>query len=229
MAKVLVIEDDPVIAETLRDWLETQGHIGEVAFTGTEGLSILKEFGFDLAIIDWQLPGMAGPDVCTAYRSGGGRTPILMLTKKSLVVDKEQGLDAGADDYLAKPFDTRELGARVRALLRRSTDLFSSKKLVGLLSLDQATGTLTVGTRSCHLVPRELALMEFLMRHPKTFFTPDKLLDHVWSSTSDIGQEALRTCISRIRSKIDEPGKPSIIENAKGWGYKIADAYLTEP
>ena len=228
MAKVLIIEDDAVVAETLKDWLETQGHLADIAYTGTNGLLMLEQLGWDLAIIDWQLPGMGGPDICANYRKNGGRAPILMLTHKSSVFDKQQGLDSGADDYLPKPFDLIELGARVRALLRRSTGLFDSHFRVGRLVLDKSKCMLSIDGRECPLVPREFALVEFLMRHPDTYFTADKLLDHVWDSSVDVGHEALRTCISRIRAKVDMPGKPSVIENAKGWGYKISSTYLTE-
>lgn len=228
MAKVLIIEDDPLLAETLMDWLQAKGYLAEVANDGGTGLLMLQEMGFDLAIVDWQLPVMSGPAICTSYRRQGGKCPILMLTQKSTVQDKAEGLDSGADDFLPKPFDLVELGARVRALLRRSTGLFESNLVLGQLVLDCSGSTITVHNRTVHLVPREFAVVEFLMRHPHTYFSTEKLLDHVWASSAEVGHEALRTCISRIRSKIDQPGKPSVIENSKGWGYKISEDYLKQ-
>ncbi|MBX9667613.1 MAG: response regulator transcription factor [Candidatus Obscuribacterales bacterium] len=226
MAKVLVIEDDPMVASSIADWLESEGHRAETVYDGSEGLEALLLKGFDLAIVDWQLPSLAGPEICAKFRAKGGRTPILMLTQKSNIVDKETGLECGADDYLTKPFDLRELRARVRALLRRSSGLFEDSREVGQLTLDYSDKSLVIRGRKVALLPREFDLIEFLLRHPRTFFSAEKLLDHVWSSESYSGDQALRTCLSRLRSKIDEPGMPSIIETSKGWGYKIADVYL---
>lgn len=226
MAKVLIVEDDALIAASLSEWLEMEGHKPQIAYDGLDGLQLLRTSGFDLAIVDWQLPGIPGTELCTRYRQGGGRIPILMLTQKSNVVDKETGLDAGADDYVAKPFSIRELGARVRALLRRSTGLFDATTTTGELCLDYSGCTVSVRGRKVKLLPREFELLEFLLRHPNTYFSGDKLIDHVWQSDAAVGNEALRTCISRLRSKMDEPGAPSVIETSKGWGYKISEAYL---
>lgn len=228
MAKILIIDDDPTVAASLLDWMEGNGHMAEVSYDGAEGLHLLEQRGFDLAIVDWQLPSISGPAICQSYRRGGGKTPLLMLTGKSTVPDKEMGLDAGADDYLSKPFDVRELGARVRALLRRSTALYESKLSSGKITLDPGASKVTVLGKVTQLLPREFALLEFLLRHPGTYFSVDKLIDHVWESSMDVGHEALRTCISRIRSKIDQPEKPSVIENSKGLGYKISDWYLSD-
>lgn len=226
MAKVLIIEDDPSVASSLLDWMEGNGYQAEVAYDGAEGLEFLQQRGYDLAIVDWQLPSMSGPSICKNYRRSGGKTPMLMLTQKSTVEDKETGLDSGADDYLPKPFDVRELGARVRALLRRSTELFDSRLSSGKIELDAAAFKVTVLGKTSQLVAREFALLEFLLRHPGAYFTADRLIDHVWESSLEVGHEALRTCVSRIRSKLDEEGKPSVIENSKGLGYKINDYYL---
>ncbi len=228
LAKVLVIEDDTVLASSLADWLESNGHRAEVSHDGVEGLMLLQQRGYDLAIIDWQLPSMPGPEICAEYRKGSGRTPILMLTMKSTLDDKETGLDSGADDFLAKPFEPRELAARVRALLRRSTALFDSMQKVGKITLDISKHQVTILEESKQLVPREFKLFEFLMRHPGTYFTADKLIDHVWESELDVSHQALRTCIGRIRDKLDAAERPSVIENSKGWGYKICDWYLNE-
>jgi DNA-binding response OmpR family regulator len=226
MAKVLVIEDDAAVSEALTDWLEAEGHRAEAAYDGLEGLELLKFGGFDLAIVDWQLPTLEGTEICARFRQAGGRTPILMLTQKSATIEKAQGLDAGADDYLPKPFDSIELGARVRALLRRSAALFEKSSTSGKIAINQGASTVTVEGREIKLLKREFELLEFLLRHPGTYFSVDQLIKHVWDSSADVSNEALRTCMSRLRTKVDLPDKPSIIDTAKGWGYKISDHYL---
>lgn len=226
MAKILIIEDDPIIASTVSELLELDGHKTERVHDGLEGLHLLRSSGFDLAIVDWQLPGLVGTELCQRYRASGGKIPILMLTQRSNLIDKETGLDAGADDYLPKPFHIRELAARIRALLRRSSGLFNAKTSTGELVLDYAACSITVRGRKVKLLPREFELLEFLLRHPDTYFSQEKLIDHVWHSSAEVTNEALRTCVSRLRSKLDQPGAPSVIETAKGWGYKISEAYL---
>lgn len=228
MAKIILIEDDSYLAASIADMLELRGHRVEVVGDGEDGLHCLKSYGYDLAIIDWQLPGISGDQICQAYRIGGGKAPILMLTSKSSESDKVAGLDAGADDYLAKPFGAQELTARVRALLRRSAGFFADEVQSGALRLDSAARTATVHDRTTKLQPTEYALLEFLMRHPHTHFTTEQLLSHVWRDSAEVSSEALRTCIKKIRRKLDEPGQPSIIECNKGWGYRLSDSVLSK-
>jgi len=226
MAKVLVIEDDAAVSEALTDWLQSEGHRAEAVYDGLEGLEMLKYGGFDLAIVDRQLPTLEGTEICARFRQSGGRTPILMLTQKSAAIEKAQGLDAGADDYLPKPFDAIELAARVRALLRRSSALFEKSTATGKISLNHGACTVTIEGREIKLLKREFELLEFLLRHAGTYFSVENLIKHVWDSSAEVSNEALRTCMSRLRHKVDEPGKPSLIDTAKGWGYKISDYYL---
>jgi DNA-binding response OmpR family regulator len=226
VAKVLIIEDDIGLAAALSEFLESEGHRAEVFYNGQEGLDTLKFSGFDLALIDWQLPGMCGPDICREYRKYGGKTPILMLTQKSKIDDKEQGLDAGADDYLPKPFEIRELGARVRALLRRSAAYHSSSLDTGKISLDYGRQTVTVEDRTVQLMAREFSVLEFLLRHRNNFVPSDRLITHVWESDTEVGNEALRVCINRIRKKVDVEGRTSVINSSKGQGYRISEEYL---
>ncbi|MBX9667205.1 MAG: response regulator transcription factor [Candidatus Obscuribacterales bacterium] len=226
VARVLVIEDDLEVAQALELCLKLEGHTPEMAFNGREGFELLKFGGYDLAIVDWQLPELDGDEICSNYRITGGKTPILMLTKKSTIRDKVAGLDSGADDYLPKPFDIHELTARVRALLRRSTNLFDGSRARGRVRLDYAGRTVTIDQRTAQLVKREFDLFEFLLRHPGTYFTTEQLIKHVWGSSAEVGDEALRVCINRLRTKVDIDGEPSVIENAKGWGYKISDGFL---
>lgn len=227
MAKILVVEDDPALAFTLSRWLESEGHNPEVVHDGQEGLDMLMSFGFELAIVDWQLPELDGIELCARYRRQGGRVPILMLTQKAQSLDKATGLDAGADDYLTKPFNTTELAARVRALLRRASGIFASKKQLGKLILDRGASTISMFGKTTKLLPKEFEVLEFLVRHPDTYFSVDQLLDNVWGSGVDAGIVAVRTCISRLRKKIEMPGQPDLIETSRGLGYKIAEEYLS--
>ncbi len=226
MAKILVIEDDPILADVLQEYLESFGYQVEVANDGLEGFELLKYGGFDLSLIDWHLPSLEGPQICQKLRIAGCKIPILMLTERSATKDKASGLDAGADDYLAKPFEVDELSARVRALLRRSTALFDKEKDSGRVKLNYADATVTIDGRSVELLKKEFQLLEFMLRHPNTYFTTEDLIKHVWDSNADVGDVAVKTCISRLRKKIDLPGEPSLIETAKGWGYKISESCL---
>ncbi len=219
MAKILVVEDDADTAAMIRTFLVFERHVVEMIADGTEALAHLKTFPYDLIIMDWQLPGTNGVDVCKEFRNRRGVTPILMLTGKHTVGDKEAGLDSGADDYLTKPFDLRELGARIRALLRRTPQLVASSSLfeAGYLSLDVAKHEVKSKGEVIELGPREFQLLEFLMRHPNQVFAHDVLLNHVWSSQSEATEEALRTAMKRLRKKVDPDGE--VLRNVHGVGY----------
>ncbi len=219
MAKILLIEDDLEFCNNIKIWLVAESHTLETANNGIEGLERLRFYPFDLAIIDWQLPGLAGIEVCRQFRAAGGKTPVLILTGKDSVVDKVAGLDSGADDYLTKPFHPTELSARLRALLRRPGEVLANVLRFGPLELDPRSARLTSGGREIRLLPKELALMEFFMRHPNQLFSPDTLLDRVWTSESDVSRDLVKVYINRLRSKIDAPGAQSLIRNVHGLGY----------
>ena len=145
MAKILLVEDDSALAEVTKFGLESQGHMVQVAVDGRVALDNLAINKYDVIILDWMMPGMTGIEVLSAYRKKGGKVPVLMLTAKTLLEDKEKGLDAGADDYLTKPFEHRELQARIRALLRRPNSLNGSILEVADIALDPASCTVTKG------------------------------------------------------------------------------------
>ncbi len=221
MAKVLIIEDDVALAAALVNWFSTEGHRAESTENGADGLQLLLYSGFDLALIDWQLPELSGTDICRQYRQRGGRMPILMMTSKSHSVEKAEGLDSGADDYLSKPFDMREFAARVRALLRRSTGYFESSSQSGLVSLDQGKCQVTIRGKRIQLVPKEFDVLEFLFRHANNYISSERMIAHVWDSDADVSTEALRMCILRLRKKIEDPDHPPLLESSKGLGYKL--------
>jgi len=221
MAKILLVEDEPDFSILIGEWLRSQHHIVEIVDNGEDALDRLKFYKYDVVVLDWMLPGISGLDVCGDYRSKGGTTPILLLTAKRHVDEKEQGLDAGADDYLTKPFEMKELGARIRALLRRPPSLSGGVVQVGNLTLEPGIYKVSRNGEDLTLLPKEFALLEFLMRHPNQVFSADALLDRVWSSDSDASPETIRTYIKRLRKKIDVEGQPSFLATVHGVGYKL--------
>jgi DNA-binding response OmpR family regulator len=221
MSKILVADDDTAVTQMIVEFLETRHHSAEGIFDGKDAYDHLRFYSYDLAILDWQMPSMSGLDVCRQYRDAGGKTPILMLTGKSSIDEKELAFSKGADDYLTKPFQIRELAARVSALLRRSPDLIAPEKSVGNLKLDYQSYSLIRNGERIALLPKEFALVEFLLRHPDQFFTPEQLLNRVWQSDSEATVDALRTCIKRLRQRVDKEGQESLIKSVRGYGYKI--------
>lgn len=225
MAKILVVEDDADVAASIVDWLSLEKHTLEQVHDGHEAFDRVRCYDYELIILDWDLPGVKGIDVLRDYRREGGLVPILMLTGHSSVDEREMGLDTGADDYLTKPFHMKELSARVRALLRRATttDLKERENLLKVADLEFNTKTLQVtrSNRHVHLLPRESALLEFLMRHKGQFFTAEVLLNRVWSSESEASPDALRQCVTRLRKKIHGEGLPELLQNVPRAGYKI--------
>lgn len=222
MAKVLVVEDDLVIADLICDFLEAEKFTAEKTHNGQDALHLLRTYSFDLVILDWELPDTSGPEICKEFRARGGYTPILFLTGKATVEDKATGLDAGADDYLTKPFHVIELGARLRALLRRqSSGAPPSDVLIsGQVSLDRAGHKVFRGTEEIALLPREFAVLEYLMVNKGRVLSAEAILDHVWETTSDATPDAVRTVVTRLRKKLDT-GEPSLITTVYGVGYKI--------
>ncbi|MCA9818625.1 MAG: response regulator transcription factor [Cyanobacteriota/Melainabacteria group bacterium] len=221
MAKVLLVEDDRNLAGTVREWLEFEHYLVEWVETGTDALDMMKSYKYDVIIMDLTLPKMDGIEVCKNFRQQGGETPILILTGRGTVPDKELGFDAGADDYLTKPFHLKELSARIRALLRRPKDFAGEVLKAGNIALDIGSHSVTKEGKDIHLPRMEFALLEFLMRHKGQVFSAEALLDRVWTADSDKSPETIRTSVKKLRSKIDTKGEPSLIRNVHGVGYKL--------
>lgn len=221
MAKILLVEDDRELSTLMVDWLTGEGHVADPVYKGQEGLERLQYYKYDVVILDWELPEMSGPEICQAYRAKGGETPILMLTGKKEIDDKATGLDAGADDYLTKPFHYKELSARLRALLRRPAGVSKTVLSAGEITLNPVSRQVYRGAEEISLQPKELALLEFLMRHPNQPFSSDAILDRVWSSDSDTAPDTVRIQIMRLRHKIDQPGKDSMIRTVHRVGYML--------
>ena len=221
MAKILLVEDDALAAELLVDFLEHERYSVEHADTATQAKALLKVYGYDLLVLDWELPDGTGIDILKTFRNAGGRTPVIMLTGKKATDDKETGLDSGADDYLTKPFDMRELSARLRALLRRNPVVQDNLLTSGYLSLDTASAVASRDGENLKLLPTEYALLEFLMRNQGRVFSTDALLENVWKAESEATSNGVRTYITRLRAKIDKDNEPSLLKTVHGLGYKL--------
>ncbi len=221
MAKVLVVEDELDLAALINNWLSREHHLVEVVHDGATALHRLKVAKYDVIVLDVMLPGMSGIDVCNQFRQMRGTTPILMLTAKSSLADKEIGFSAGADDYLTKPFHLKELEFRVKALLRRGIVADSHIFQIGDIMIDSDQHRVVKGGQEVHLLPKEFRLLEFFVRHPQRVFSSEELLENVWESDTSAHNDSVRGHITRLRKKLDSPGQPSIIETVYGVGYKL--------
>lgn len=221
MAKLLIVEDERDLAQQLQDWFVREKYLVDTVFDGQEALNHLNVYKYDLVILDWMLPLVDGVEVMRRMKAKDIGTPVIMLTARGNVADKELGLDTGADDYITKPFSLRELSARVRAAIRRSGHSHQGKLRFGALELDPQSRRLAREGHEIHLEPKEFNLLEFFMRHPNQVFSADALIDRVWPSDTAVSSDAIRTYIKVLRKKIDAEGAESMIRNVRGVGYKF--------
>lgn len=220
--RILIIEDDQAILKILQRGLSYEGYIVDTAMDGRSGLIKARDHTPDLVILDWMLPGMDGLDVCHRLRTGGS-IPIMMLTAKDTVQDRVQGLDAGADDYLVKPFNLDELLARVRALLRRTQPERIPVLKFADLSLDTGSRQASRGDRVISLTAKEYELLELFMRHPKQVMTREVIFDRVWGY--DFGGESnvLEVYIRYLRQKLEAEDEPRLLHTVRGVGYVLRE------
>lgn len=223
MAKILVVEDEKDLAELVKNWLGKEHHLVEVATDGLEALIRMETNSFDVVILDLMLPSLDGMEIVKRYRKSGGTAGVIMLTAKGHVDDKELGLDAGADDYLTKPFQLKELAARVRAVLRRNHGQKPDVLKFRDLEIDPLEFKVLKNGVDVHLLPKEFRLLEFLLRHPHQVYSADELLSAVWESDTEALLDTVRGHITRLRKKLDTSGMPSIIVTVYGVGYKLGD------
>lgn len=221
--KILVVEDEHKIANALRDGLSQESFAVDVAYDGRDGLASAQADDYDLLILDVMLPGMSGLAICQQLRDEANHVPILMLTAKDQTRDIVNGLNAGADDYLVKPFSFEELLARVRALLRRPHDNLGDNLSAGDLTLDTISKRVTRGTTGITLSSKEYALLEYLLRNKGKVLSKENIIHHVWNFDADILPNNVEVFVAYLRGKIEKPfkGAPVIIRTVRGFGYTI--------
>ncbi|MBF1031924.1 MAG: response regulator transcription factor [Candidatus Nanosynbacter sp.] len=221
--RVLLIEDDVTIARLLKEGLEDESYAVDVANDGSEGYRTAAADEYDVIILDIMLPEMNGYEVCRALRNDGNKTPILMLTARDTERDIVEGLDTGADDYLAKPFSFDVLLARIRALLRRPNEKLEEILQVGDLKLDPSSKKVTRASQEINLTAKEYGVLEYLMRNKGKVLSKEQIISHVWDFDADVLPNNVELFIMFLRRKIDKPFKSKLIHTVSGFGYKLEE------
>lgn len=221
--RILVVEDEHKIAGAIKKGLEQESFAVDIAYEGSEAIASATTTDYDLILLDIMLPGLVdGVDVCKEIRREAVHVPILMLTAKDAVPDRIRGLNAGADDYLAKPFAFEELLARIRALLRRPEKLQKDILRIADLKLDTTTYAVTRAGKPVKLSKKEYALLEYLMRNQNQILSKDTIINHVWDYDADVLLNTVEVYIRYLRNKIDAPfSGPTLLHTVRGFGYKL--------
>ena len=219
--RILLVEDDAKMTAVLRKGLEEERHAVTVAHTGPQALELIHVYSFDVIVLDVMLPGLSGLEVARRLRHENGRTPILMLTARDATPDVVKGLDAGADDYLTKPFAFEELLARLRAMSRRGPVEPTSRLHVADLTLDPATQHVARGGRVIHLTRTEYVLLEALMRQRGRVVARSAVIEAVWGVDSAVENNTLDAFIHLLRRKVDDGGPTKLIHTVRGFGYVL--------
>jgi two-component system response regulator MprA len=224
-ARLLVVDDDPKILSMLRRGLSFEGYQVETAEDGPHALAAARDRLPDLVVLDVMMPGIDGIEVCRRLRTGAGDVPILMLTARDTVQDRVAGLDAGADDYLVKPFAFDELLARVRALLRRSRPTEERDGLLRFadVELSPASRQAFRGGAAINLTAREFGLLEFFLRNPRIVLTRDTIFERVWGSDFLGGTNVIDVHVKALRDKLEANGGPRLIQTVRGVGYALRE------
>jgi two-component system, OmpR family, response regulator len=221
MAKILLVEDDSKYAGVVEDYLSSHHHTVQTTATVDDALAFLAVYQYELLIVDWQLPDAEGPDLIKSLRSKSVSTPILMLTAREGIADKEHGFDSGADDYLTKNASPRELVARIQALLRRAPVYRTETLRVADIEIDSASRCVKKAGNIVHLQPKEFAVLEYLARNPKRVFSADELLERLWDPDTEADSHTVRSTVNKIRKKLDNPDSNSVISTKYKAGYQI--------
>ena len=219
--RILVVEDEKKVASFIKKGLEEEGYAVDVAADGEEGLAMALARVHDLLILDIRLPKMDGLQVLQALRQDHVTAPVLLLTVRATIEDKVLGLDAGADDYLTKPFAFQELVARVRALLRRRAEAEPTVLQIGDLRLDPARRIVCRGGEKIDLTPREFALLDYFMRNPGRVLTRTMIAEHVWDYSFDTSTNVIDVYVNYLRKKIDTAREPKLLHTVRGVGYVL--------
>ncbi len=228
MPQVLIVDDEPAVVSALERALRIDGYETAVARDGQQALAALASSRPDVVVLDVTMPKLDGLEVCRRLRSSGDRTPVLMLTARDGIDDRVDGLDAGADDYLPKPFALRELRARVRALLRRSEPTPDDAQPVPLtfadLQLDPTTREVLRGERRIDLTRTEFSLLELFLAHPRVVLSRSQLFEHVWGYDLGATSNALGVYMGYLRRKTEADGEPRLLHTVRGIGYALREA-----
>jgi two-component system OmpR family response regulator len=221
--RVLIVEDELKMASLVRRGLTEEGHAADIAATGDDALWMAEAHPYDAIVLDVMLPGRNGFETCRALRRAGVWAPVLMLTARDAVDDRVAGLDAGADDYLTKPFSFAELLARLRALVRRGSVERPTVVVVGDLRLDPASRKVWRGEQEIHLSPKEFALLEAFMRRPGRALSRLQLLEHAWDFAYENRSNVIDVYVRYLREKVDRPFGASSLETVRGVGYRLRE------
>lgn len=220
--RILVVEDEHKIANAIKTGLEQESYAVDLEYDADSGLGAALNESYDVMVLDRMLPGsIEGLDICRQVRRAKIHTPILLLTAKDQTRERVEGLNAGADDYLVKPFSFEELLARIRALMRRPPITSSTILEVGDLTLDPAKYTVKRGNKRLELSAKEFALLEYMMRNPGRVLTKDNIISHVWDFDADVLPNTVEVYIGYLRSKIDKPFKKPLLHTQRGFGYVL--------
>jgi two-component system OmpR family response regulator len=219
--RILLVEDEEKLAKFVQLELSYEGYEVDVANDGLTGLMTARDKDPDLIILDWMMPGLSGVEVCRRLRQTGTQTPIILLTAKDEVKDRVEGLDAGADDYVVKPFSIEELLARVRAHLRRNEPQDADMLVFDNLTLNRKTRQITRGQREIELTSKEFDLLEYLMTNPKQVLTRDRILEEVWGYDFMGDSNIIEVYIRYLRLKLEAEGEKRLIQTVRGVGYVL--------
>jgi len=218
---MLIVDDDLASANELKLAMQPHGWLVEVCCAGLDALQLLQNFKYDFILLDWNLPDLAGPAICQKFRDAGGQTPIIFLTGRHGVANVEEALDSGGDDYLTKPFDVRELLARIRTVKRRPQQVTQGKLRLRDLQFDPMLRVISNGVEQVQLSPTESAMLEALCRSPNTYFSSASLFKAVWPSETESSEEIVRTHMKVLRRKIKLLTSVELINTQRGSGYVI--------
>jgi DNA-binding response OmpR family regulator len=222
-AHILLVEDEIKLARFIELELESEGYRVSVAHDGMSGLSLARESEPDLAILDWMLPGLTGVELCRRLRATGSKVPVILLTARDEVGDRVTGLDAGADDYVVKPFSIEELLARIRSHLRRTQTTDEDLLQFEDLSLNRRTREVFRGQRSIDLTAKEFELLQYLMSHPRQVFTRDQIIENVWGYDFLGDSNIIEVYVRYLRLKLEEKDEKRLIHTSRGVGYSLRE------
>lgn len=222
-AHILLVEDEVKLARFVELELTSEGYRVSVAHDGMTGLTLARETDLDLAILDWMLPGLTGIELCRRLRATGSKVPVILLTAREDISDRVAGLDAGADDYVVKPFSIEELLARIRAHLRRTQEEEADILQFEDLSLNRRTREVFRTQRAIDLTAKEFDLLDYLLSHPRQVFTRDQILEQVWGYDFVGDSNIIEVYVRYLRLKLEDQGEPRLIQTVRGVGYALRE------